>query len=165
MMNYMKSERYRLMRKKSLHITTVICLVLITAAAAVLYYSEQYDSSFPYATSSFFYSNVIGNTTLILIVALLFNLALTGKDLSLIKQSVSFGISRNTIFWSKLILTLSYFLVICMVGILLMIGLGENIFVKEEQSAANFLIASYNMLISEESRVGVDCSVVMSLYA
>src|SRR5690625_3014125 len=104
MMNYMKSERYRLMRKKSLHITTVICLVLITAAAAVLYFSGQYESSFPYATSSFFYSNVIGNTALILIVALLFNLALTGKDMSLIKQSVSFGISRNTIFWSKLIL-------------------------------------------------------------
>jgi len=146
MMNYMKSERYRLMRKKSLHITTVICLVLITAAAAVLYYSEQYDSSFPYATSSFFYSNVIGNTTLILIVALLFNLALTGKDLSLIKQSVSFGISRNTIFWSKLILTLSYFLMVCMIGLLLMIGLGENLFTSEEHSVRYFLIASLNML-------------------
>src|SRR5690625_3167590 len=103
MLNYMKSERYRLMRKKSLHITTVICLVLITAAAAVLYYSEQYDSSFPYATSSFFYSNVIGNTTLILIVALLFNLALTGKDLSLINQSLLFEFFCNIIFCLKLL--------------------------------------------------------------
>lgn len=134
------------MRKKSLHIITVICLLLITAAAAVLYFSGQYDSSFPYATSLFFYSNVIGNTVLILIVALIFNLSLTGKDMSLIKQSVSFGISRNTIFWSKLILTLSYFLVVCIIGLLLMIGLGENLFNSEEHSVRNFLIASFNML-------------------
>src|SRR5690625_1507094 len=106
MMNYMKSERYRLMRKKSLHITTVICLVLITAAAAVLYFSGQYESSFPYATSSFFYSNVIGNTALILIVALLFNLALTGKDMLLIIQSVSFVFYRITFYCSLLLMTL-----------------------------------------------------------
>lgn len=146
MMNYMKSERYRLVRKKSLHIISVICLLLITAAATVLYLSGQYDSTFPYATSLFFYSNVIGSITLILIVALLFNLALTGKDMSLIKQSISFGISRNTIFWSKLILTLIYFLVVCMIGLLLMIGLGESLFISEEHSVKNFLTASFNML-------------------
>ena len=146
MINYMKSENYRLFRKKGLHITSGVGFLLIIAAAAILYFTGQHESNFPYANSSFFYANVIGNNILILIIAFLFNLALTGKDMSLIKQSVSFGISRNTIFWSKLVLTLSYFLVICMVGILLMIGLGENIFVKEEQSAANFLIASFNML-------------------
>lgn len=142
----MKSETYRLLRKKELYITSVIGLLLIIAAAAILYFSGQYESGFPYATSLFFYSNVIGSTILILIIAFIFNLALTGKDLSLIKQSISFGISRNTIFWSKLILTLSYFLVICVVGLLLMIGLGENLFPKEEQSVSNFLIASFNML-------------------
>jgi len=144
--NYMKSEKYRLLRKKGLHITSVICLLLITASAAVLYFSGQYDPNFPYATSLFFYSNVIGNITLILIIAFLFNLALTGRDTSLIKQSISFGVSRNTIFWSKLILTLSYFLLICVAGLLLMIGLGENLFNSEEQLVSNFLIASFNML-------------------
>src|SRR5690625_1055805 len=123
----MKSEKYRLLRKKGLHITSVICLLLIIATAAVLYFSGQSDPNFPYATSLFFYSNVIGSSALILIIAFLFNLSLTGKDMSLIKQSISFGISRNTIFWSKLILTLSYFLVVCVVGLLLMIGLGENL--------------------------------------
>lgn len=146
MINYMKSENYRLLRKKGLHITSGVGFLLIIATAAVLYFSGQHELNFPYANSPFFYANVIGNNILILIIAFLFNLALTGKDMSLIKQSVSFGISRNTIFWSKLILTLSYFLVICVVGILLMIGLGENIFVKEEKSVSNFLIASFNML-------------------
>ncbi|MBM7601554.1 ABC-2 type transport system permease protein [Virgibacillus halotolerans] len=146
MINYIKSENYRLFRKKGLHITSLICLLLIIFSAATLYYFGQHEPNFPYATSLFFYSNVIGSSILILIIAFLFNLALTGKDMSLIKQSISFGISRNTIFWSKLILTLSYFLVICVVGLLLMIGLGENLFVKEEQSVSNFLIASFNML-------------------
>ncbi|WP_164216050.1 ABC transporter permease [Virgibacillus sp. YIM 98842] len=146
MINYMKSESYRLLRKKSLHTTSVICLLLIAAAAAILYYSQQQDPDFPYATSMFFYSNVISGALLIMIVGLLFNSALTGKDTSLIKQSVSFGISRNTIFWSKLILTLSYFLLICVIGIILTIALGETLLASGEQSVRNFLIAASNMV-------------------
>lgn len=146
MINYMKSEHYRLLRKKGLYITSVICLLLIAAAAVVLYYSQHLDPNFPYATSMFFYSNVISGTLLIMIVGLLFNSALTGKDMSLIKQSVSFGVSRYTIFWSKLILTLSYFLLQCVIGLLLTTALGENLFASEEQSVSNFLIASSNMI-------------------
>lgn len=146
MFNYLKSENYRLLHKKSLHLTSLICLLLIVAAAAVLYYSQKYDSSFPYATSKFFYSNVIGSGGLIMIVSFLFNLSLTGKDTSLIKQSVSFGISRNTIFWSKLILTLSYFLLICVIGLFLMVALGETLMPGENQSVKQFLTASVNMV-------------------
>ena len=109
MINYMKSECYRLLRKKGSYVTGLICYLLIIAAAAVLTFFEQFDPNFPYATTRFFYSNVISGGLLIVIVGLLFNSALTGKDMSLIKQSVSFGISRNIIFWSKLILTLNYF--------------------------------------------------------
>src|SRR5690625_2296722 len=126
MINYMKSENYRLLRKKSLYITSIIGLTLITAAAIILYLSGEFEQNFPYATSLFFYANVISSNILILIIAFLFNIMLTGKDMSLIKQSISFGISRNTIFWSKLILTLSYFLLLCVIGLLLMIGLGER---------------------------------------
>ncbi|RDW20242.1 ABC transporter permease [Oceanobacillus arenosus] len=146
MINYIKSENYRLLHKKNLYITSVICLLLIVVAAVVLHYSQQQDPNFPYATSMFLYSNIIGSGVLIIIVGFLFNLALTGKDTSLIKQSVSFGVSRNTIFWSKLILTLSYYLLICVVGLLLMIVLGESILASEKQSVKNFLIASVNMV-------------------
>lgn len=146
MINYIKSENYRLLRKKNLYITSLICYLLITVAAFVLYVSQKFDPHFPYGTSMFFYSNVFGFGLLILIVAFLFNLALTGKDSSLIKQSVSFGVSRSTIFWSKLMLTVSYFLLICFIGLVLMIGLGEGILASEEESVRHFLIASFNML-------------------
>ncbi|WP_413375704.1 ABC transporter permease [Alkalihalobacillus sp. 1P02AB] len=145
MINYLKSENYRLLRKKGLYLTSIICLLLIVAAAFGLHYFQQYDPNFPYGTSLFFYANVITSGILIMIVGFLFNLALTGKDRSLIKQPVSFGISRNTIFWSKLVLTLSYFVLLCVVGLLLVIGLGEGLLISEEQSIKNFVVASLNM--------------------
>jgi len=142
----MKSENYRLLRKKSLYITSIIGLTLITAAAIILYLSGEFEQNFPYATSLFFYMNVIDSKVLILIVAFLFNMLLTGKDMFLTKHAVSFGVSRNMIFWTKLFLTLSYFLFLCLIGLLLMIGLGENLLESEEQSIRNFLTASFNML-------------------
>src|SRR5690625_5858770 len=88
MINYMKSENYRLLRKKSLYITSIIGLTLITAAAIILYLSGEFEQNFPYATSLFFYMNVIDSKVLILIVAFLFNMLLTGKDMFLTKHAV-----------------------------------------------------------------------------
>ena len=146
MINYLKSEQYRLVRKKSLHLTSIICLLLIVAAAAVLHYSQKADPNFPYATARFFYSNLIGSGGLIIIVSFLYNFSLTGKDATLLKNAVSFGISRNTIFWSKLLMTLSYFLFISILGIGLMIGLGETLMTSDGQSVKDFLTAIVNML-------------------
>lgn len=146
MINYLKSEQYRLMRKKTLHITSIICLLLIIAAAAVLYYAQKADANFPYTTTRFFYMNVIGNGGLIIIVSSIYNFSLTGKDTALLKSAVSFGISRHTIFWSKLLMTLSYFILISIVGIGLMIGLGETLMTSDDQSIKDFLIAIVNML-------------------
>ncbi|MBK3493486.1 ABC transporter permease [Viridibacillus sp. YIM B01967] len=146
MINYLKSEQYRLVRKKTLHITSLVCLLLIVAAATVLYYNQKADPNFPYATTRFFYSNVIGSGGLIIIVSFLYNFSLTGKDAALLKNAVSFGISRNTIFWSKLFMTLSYFLLISVLGIGLMIGLGETLMTSDSQSVKDFLTALVNIL-------------------
>ena len=146
MINYLKSENYRLLNKMSLYITSGICLLLITAAAIVLYYSKQYDANFPYGTSEFYYSNAIASGAMIIVVGLLYNLTLTGKDSTVLKQSISFGISRNVIFWSKLILTLSYFLFICIIGLIVMIALGENLLSSASGTVKDFLIASVNMV-------------------
>ncbi|MFD1851616.1 ABC transporter permease [Oceanobacillus bengalensis] len=146
MINYLKSESYRLLRKKGPYLTSMISLLLIAAASALLYFFGQSDPNFPYATSKFFYSNVISGGVLIILVGSLYNLALTGQDMSLIKQSISFGISRSVIFWSKLLLTLSYFLLICVVGILFVIVLGENLLLSDDQSVRNLLIACVNMV-------------------
>ncbi|KAB2331403.1 ABC transporter permease [Bacillus mesophilum] len=146
MINYMKSEYYRLLRKKSLHLTAILCYMLIAFAAAVLYYFGEYETNFPYATDQFFYSNVTAAGLVIIIIGLLYNMALTGKDRSLIKQSISFGISRSIIFWSKLILTLGYFLLVCVIGMCLMLLLGDSLLTHEPEALRNFLIVSVNMI-------------------
>jgi ABC-2 type transport system permease protein len=148
MISYMKSEIYRLLRKRGLYITGLVCYLLIAAAAIVLYLSHQQDPSFPYATSNFFYSNVIASGILIIGVGFIFNLGLTGRDREVAKQSISFGISRQTIFWSKLMLTLSYFLIICAVGMLITLSLGEALLIKDSEieSVRNFWVAGINML-------------------
>lgn len=146
MINYLKSEQYRLLHKTGLHLTSIIGLLLIVAAAVVLTYFGQHEPNFLYANSWFFYSNVIAGSLLILLIALLCNSALTGKDMSVMKQSISFGISRSTIFWSKLIVTFSYFLLVCIIGLLLTIVLGETLLAGEGNSVGNYLIACLNML-------------------
>lgn len=145
-MNYMKSEYYRLLRKNGLHLTAIICFLLITAAAAVLYFTAQFDPNFPYGTDRFFYSNVTASGLFIIIIGMIVNMALTGKDRDLVKQSISFGISRSIIFWSKLILTLGYFLLVCVIGMCLMILLGDNLMTREPDAIRNFLITSINMI-------------------
>lgn len=145
MINYLKSENYRLIRKKYLHFTSLAFCMLIIIAAFVLDFFGEHEVGFPFATNFFFYANVIGGGVLIFIIALLVNGSLTGKDLSILKQSVSFGFGRNTIFWSKLIVTLTYFLSLCLVGMLLMVGLGESLFPKDPDAFRSFLIASSNM--------------------
>ena len=145
MVNYMKSECYRLLHKKGLYLTSLLCFLLIAAAAAALAYFKEHEPGFPYATTGFFYSNVIGSGWLVIVIGTLFNFALTGKDLSVVKQTVSFGISRSMIFWGKLILTLAYFLLICSAGVIFMIALGENLLESNPQSVQTFLMACVNM--------------------
>ncbi|MBM7837032.1 ABC-2 type transport system permease protein [Alkalihalobacillus xiaoxiensis] len=147
MLNYLKSEQYRLLRKKATYILPFICFLLITAAAVVLILSDQQMVEFPYATNQFFYANVIGGIILILIVAFLFNLLLTGnRELAVLKQTVSFGIGRTAIFYAKLLVTLGYFLLVCALGLTLVIALAEGLFAQGESLIQPFLVASANML-------------------
>lgn len=145
MINYLKSERYRLTRKIPLHIMSVAAYALIIVAGYVLDFFGRIEADFMYATSYFFYGNVVNGGVLIFIVILLVNSSLTGKDLSILKHSISFGISKATIFWSKLFLTLMYFLLLCSFGIILMGMLGESLFADSESYLKSFLLASVNM--------------------
>lgn len=145
MINYLKSEQYRLLRRKSLHVTSLVCLLLIAAAGAVLAYFGKIEPSFPYATTIFYYSNVLGGGGLIILVAFIVNISLTGKDTAVLKNTISFGIERKTVYWSKLILTFVYFLVLCIIGLSLLIGIGETFLPTESGSVSNLMVAVANM--------------------
>jgi len=146
MINYLKSEQYRLLRKKSLHLTSLVCLLLIIAAGAVLAYFGKSEPSFRYATSTFYYSNVLGSAGLIILVAFIVNISLTGKDTAVLKNTISFGITRKTVYWSKLILSFGYFLLLSIIGLCLLIGVGETVLPTENGSIGNLMMAVANMV-------------------
>src|SRR5699024_2903583 len=108
--------------------------------------SGKHVEDFRYDYNVFFYSNVVGSTFLLIIIAFIFSTLLTGKDRGMMKQSVSFGIKRSTIFWGKLLLTLAYFVALCIIGMLLMVFLGENFLPVRTGGLNQFLLATLNIL-------------------
>ncbi|AYW45493.1 hypothetical protein LQF61_01200 [Tetragenococcus koreensis] len=145
MIAYLKSENYRFLRKSSIYTISGLCLILITAAAFVLKYFDMTDSTFPYGNAHFFYSNIFGLSSLILFISVLVNLILTGKDRLVLKQSIAFGLSRQKVFWAKLFVTLSYFILLCLVGIALTILLGSSIFPYESGVLTAYFAALINI--------------------
>ncbi len=145
-MNYLKSEQFRLIRKKELYLTISISLGLVIAAILALYLSLQADGHFPYGTNRFLYLNVLSVFPLILLIGFLVSRQLLGSDISMVKQSVAFGISRNRIFFTKLVLTLTEFLLLCSSGILITLLGGELLLTTDAIWKTQFLISVFNLI-------------------
>lgn len=146
MINYLHSELYRMLHTKWLYALCGGCLALVAGLGVILSYYYRTDDSFRYASASFFYSNVIAMGSLLILIGFLFSILLTGKDMEIVKQSVAFGISRNVIFWSKLLLTLGCFTLLCLLAAGLMVLLGQNLLPFEENTLRNFFYAASNMI-------------------
>ena len=145
-MNYFKSEHYRLMRRKELFVTVSVSLGFVIAAVCALYFSLQADARFTYGTNRFLYINVLSSFQVILLVGLLIGRQLLGQSTLVVKQSVAFGITRNRIFFTKLVLTLAVFLLVCFVGILIVLLGGENLLTADRVARQQFLISVVNFI-------------------
>lgn len=53
MINYMKSELYRIFHSKGLYIYLIICNVLMILAALTLFYFDKTENNFPYGNAKF----------------------------------------------------------------------------------------------------------------
>lgn len=143
MINYLNSERYRLFHKKSLYFTSAFFL-LVMVIIAVMYRNS--NEAFLSTSALYYLSTLIVTTAISFFIIVLFNSFLTGKDNELLKQAISFGVTRNTIFLSKLALTLVIFLFLFGLNILTIVLLGENLFTTDPQVLNDFLIAVSNLL-------------------
>lgn len=144
--SYLKSEKYRLLNKRGLYLTGAVSLALVLLAVFLLAYSLRTIPNFLYGTNRFLYLNVLSVGFVIVAIGLIMNLLLTGKDMRVVKQSVSFGISRRRIFLTKLGLTLRAFLLLCGVGVAIVIISGETLLENDGNSLRQFLVATSNML-------------------
>ncbi|MEH6978721.1 hypothetical protein [Bacillus pseudomycoides] len=147
MINYIKSEFYRFQRSNLLLVTTGISLFLVLFAPIALFYSLKADGTFRYANLEFYFANIISFYIIIIFLAYAISSILAGKDLTIMRQSLSFGLSRKNIFFGKLIVSLSYFLIL---GITLVISsmIIGNLLLEHHTNSIffDYLLALINML-------------------
>lgn len=116
MVNYIRSEIYRTIKNRNFKIMFVIFAVLIVASVVVLNNMMKVDSTFRYGNTRFALGNIYMQMTMIFTVVVVFSAIMDNAECtnSTIKHSVSFGISRNTIYIGR-------FIVQAIVGILVYI--------------------------------------------
>jgi len=110
MINYLKSEHYRLIRQKATFLIPVLLLVFMLTMLGLTFYSGLGDPDFPYNTTRFIYltsriSFVIPLLALPFLVNYLFG---SEFENGTFKNSVSYGFKRYQLFWGKLIVAFSY---------------------------------------------------------
>jgi ABC-2 type transport system permease protein len=135
MINYLKSELYRLLRKKSVYFFLILCLIvpLIMTVMTLSANSENY-------TNTEFVFRFVQNASsiLIFIAPIIINL-IQMDDFSdgTFKNMISFGLSRKTIFIGKWLLSVLFLLV---AGILAYLSLTIGVFALLPNSGSS----SYN---------------------
>ncbi|GGB03609.1 hypothetical protein ERX37_01300 [Macrococcus hajekii] len=146
MLNFIKSENYKLLKSKGLYITYAICIALVIAAAFILNFSAHRGGYFPYYRTDFYLSNVLGMGVLLIIIGSIINSLLTNNESQkLLKQTVSFGISRTNIYFGKLFITFLYFLLLCLIGTVVMILMSYWLLPRNDAAVTDFLLALINL--------------------
>ena len=110
MISYMKSELYRLLHSKGSYLFILICSILLISANVVLAIIGHTETQFRYDNTSFslslFYSDLIIVFILcVSVVSTVFGNEYTNHTM---KNSVSYGISRGSIYLGKLIVEIIY---------------------------------------------------------
>ncbi|AGC89514.1 ABC transporter permease [Staphylococcus warneri] len=146
MINYMKSELYRIFHSKGLYIYLIVCNVLMILAALTLFYFDKTENNFPYGNAKFFYTNVITAGLLILVIGASMNMLVNSKqNKALNKISISFDTAVSSIYWGKFIVYILSFLVLSLISTAITVILGITLFDFDQTALTNYLIALVNM--------------------
>lgn len=108
MLNYIKSELYRVFHSKGIYGFIGGCSALVLAMNLLLWWCNTKDSSFPYATTRFSFSMLeSGMGVVMFLVATLVSL-ITADEFKFhtLHNSIAFGLSRTQIFLSKLVINI-----------------------------------------------------------
>lgn len=113
MTNYVKSELYRILHSRKTYLFIAICSALLVSSNIVLAAVKLSDSSFGYANTGFSIANYITNVSLIFILCISVAAMIFGGEHSnhTMKNSISYGITRGTIFFGKLIVEIIFAIV------------------------------------------------------
>lgn len=124
MLNYIKSEGYRILHTRVMYLTTLTFCALVLALNLILYAFHATTIDFPYATTSFSFSNLVANPMVyclasFLIVALLYD---GNHRYGNVKNSIAYGISRRKLFVGKCIVSLVACIIIMVITLAVFIS-------------------------------------------
>lgn len=105
MANYMKSEFYRIFRTRSLYIMTGACLMAVLFFIGLLWAMSVFTVDFPWATTKFAFSTLETGMNVPLFLSAVMGSLVVSDELKhrTFNNSVAFGISREQIYLSKVI--------------------------------------------------------------
>lgn len=147
MNGYMKSELFRLKKKKLNYLIATVLTIAIVALAIVLEYFAKTEPDFPYGNTLFYYSTVFSMSNLVLLIVCFLAVYLLGKDRLIIPVSIALGVERRTIYINKFIVSFLHFLIVILIlGVATYLS-GQFILTeKSEAVTTDFLISSFNLL-------------------
>ncbi len=110
MINYLKSETYRVLHRKSTYIFIGICSLLLMSSNIVLAAVKQSDGTFPYATTKFAFSLAYTGISMVYILCIVVSNMIYSNEYrnNTMKNCVAYGIPRETIYFGKFIMQLIY---------------------------------------------------------
>ncbi|MBQ7781158.1 MAG: ABC transporter permease [Lachnospiraceae bacterium] len=132
MMNYIKSEWYRITHTKDIYVLTAILAGLTLLVNIVLFLAGKADKSFPYATVSFSLSNLACGLTLLFFVGAVVVSVLFAQDRKkgILKNAVAYGISREKLFIGKSIVCAV--VSVCSLVVVLVVYIGSAVLLLEQ---------------------------------
>lgn len=109
MMNYMKSEWYRITHSREIYvITAILCgaTLLFNVIHAVV---ARVDKGFPYATVNFSLNMLIGSMPMLFVVGgvIVWRLFADEKEIGTLKNAIAYGIPRHHIFMAKCVVSIA----------------------------------------------------------
>ncbi len=113
MINYIKSELYRLLHSKSSYLFIIMCSALLVSANVVLALVGRTDAGFYFDNTAFSLSLFYGDLPIVFLLCISVASTVFGNEHTnhTLKNSVSFGISRGCIYLGKFLVEIIYSLV------------------------------------------------------
>lgn len=101
MLNYVKSEFYRVSHSSGIYsLTAILAILSFLLNAALAWFGRMEGSSFPYDTTSFSYSNLVACPMLFCVIGTIIGIIFYegNRKNGNLKNTIAFGISRTKVF-------------------------------------------------------------------
>lgn len=146
MLNYIKSELYRIKTTKSTWVMIGVCAILVVAFNLMIVGFKQADASFPYATTKFSLGTLADSVQILLVICMVITSVVFAGEYKngTIKNVLAFGISRNKLFIGKYIVTVIFG---CIMLLIVSLFYVSSAYLLLEDSGSQMLVMFIKALI------------------